>query len=47
LNEKSNIRKDLRKILGRELTKSEREGFDPEVLVGMGVRLIIDQWLEP
>lgn len=42
INEKSNFRKDLRKILGRDLTKTElEEGFDTEALVGKGVKLIV------
>lgn len=42
LNEKANFRKDLKKILGRELTAAELNEFDPEVLIGVGVRLIVE-----
>ena len=42
LNEKSNFRKDLKKILGRELTKAELDEFDPDVLIGVGVKLIVE-----
>ena len=42
LNEKANFRKDLKKILGRELTKAELDEFDPEVLIGTGVKLIVE-----
>lgn len=42
INEKSNFRKDLKKILGRDLTKTElEEGFDTEALVGKGVKIIV------
>jgi hypothetical protein len=41
LNEKAAIRKDLKKILGRDLTKAELEEFDLEALIGHGVKLII------
>lgn len=43
LNEKANFRKDIKKILGRDLTKAELEEFDTEGLLGMGVKLIIQQ----
>lgn len=42
LNEKANFRKDLKKILGRELTKAELDEFDPDVLIGAGVKLIVE-----
>lgn len=42
LNEKANFRKDLKKILGRELTKAELDEFDPDVLIGVGVKLIVE-----
>jgi hypothetical protein len=41
LHEKSNFRKDVKKIMGRELTAAELEEFDTEGLLGMGVKLII------
>lgn len=41
LNEKSNFRKDIKKILGRDLTQAELDEFDTEALVGKGVKLII------
>lgn len=41
LNEKSNFRKDVKKILGRDLTKAELDEFDTESLLGLGVKLII------
>jgi hypothetical protein len=41
LNEKANFRKDIKKILGRDLTKLECDEFDTEALVGMGVKLIV------
>lgn len=41
LNEKANFRKDIKKILGRDLTKLECDEFDTEGLIGMGVKMII------
>ena len=41
LNEKAALRKDLKKMMGRELTSSELEEFDVECLIGHGVKLII------
>lgn len=41
LNEKANFRKDIKKILGRDLTKQELDEFDTEGLIGLGVKLII------
>jgi hypothetical protein len=41
LNEKANFRKDVKKILGRDLTAAELEEFDVEGLMGMGVKLIV------
>jgi len=41
LNEKAAFRKDIKKILGRELTKAELEEFDLEGLMGRGVKLIV------
>lgn len=42
LNEKANLRKDLKKILGRDLTAAELKEFDAESLIGMGVKLLIE-----
>lgn len=41
LNEKANLRKDLKKILGRDLTELERDEFDTEALLGLGVKLMV------
>ena len=41
LNEKAAFRKDLKKIMGRDLTAAELEEFDVECLIGHGVKLII------
>lgn len=41
LNPKANFRKDLKKILGRDLTAQELEEFDTESLIGMGAKLMI------
>lgn len=41
LNEKANLRKDIKKILGRDLTPAELDEFDTESLLGMGVKLIV------
>ena len=41
LNEKSGLRRDLRRILGRDLTAQECDEFDTESLVGKGVQLIV------
>ena len=41
LHEKAALRKDLKKILGRELTKAELDEFDMECLIGHGVKLIV------
>jgi hypothetical protein len=41
LNEKAALRKDLKKMMGRELTSAELEEFDVECLIGHGVKLII------
>lgn len=41
LNEKSALRKDLKKLMGRELTSNELNEFDLEALIGHGVKLII------
>ena len=42
LNEKSNLRVDIKKILGRDLTAQELEGYDVETLLGRSVRLMVD-----
>jgi hypothetical protein len=42
LNPKANLRKDLKKIMGRDLTQAECEEFDTESLLGFGVKLMID-----
>jgi hypothetical protein len=41
LNEKAALRKDLKKMMGRDLTKLELDEFDLESLIGHGVKLII------
>ena len=41
LNEKAALRKDLKKLMGRELTQAELDEFDLEALIGHGVKLII------
>lgn len=41
LNEKANFRKDLKKILGRDLTATELDEFDTEGLLGKGVKMIV------
>ena len=41
LNEKAALRKDLKKLMGRDLTVAELDEFDLEALVGHGVKLII------
>jgi len=41
LNEKAALRKDLKKMMGRELTQLELNEFDLEALIGHGVKLII------
>ena len=41
LNEKSNFRKEVKKIMGRDLTQAELDEFDTEGLIGMGAKLII------
>jgi len=41
LNEKAALRKDLKKMMGRELTAAELAEFDLEALIGMGLKLII------
>jgi hypothetical protein len=41
LDEKAAIRKDLKKMMGRELTALELKEFDLESIIGMGVKMII------
>jgi hypothetical protein len=41
LNEKAALRKDLKKLMGRDLTQAELDEFDLEALIGHGVKLII------
>lgn len=41
LNEKANFRKDLRKILGRDLTAQELAEYDVDCLIGHPVKLLI------
>jgi len=42
LNPKANFRKDLKKILGRDITAAEADEFDTESLINMGVKLIVE-----
>lgn len=42
LNEKATFRKDLRRLLGRDLTAQELEEYDTESLIGKGARLMIE-----
>jgi hypothetical protein len=41
LNEKSNFRKFLRGMYGRDLTKQEMEDFDTEMLIGRPAQLVV------
>ena len=41
LGEKSNLRKFIRGLYGRDLTKKEMADYDTEVLVGMGAQLVV------
>lgn len=41
LNEKSNFRKFLRGLYGRDLSKQEMEDFDTESLLGKGAQLVV------
>lgn len=43
LNEKSNLRKFVRGLLGRDLTKAELEDFDTESLIGKAAQLVVVQ----
>lgn len=42
LHEKAALRKDLKKLLGRDLTKQELEEFETEELIGLGAKLMIE-----
>jgi hypothetical protein len=42
LNPKAAFRKDLKKLLGRDLTAQELEEFDTESLIGLGAKLMIE-----
>lgn len=41
LHEKAALRKDLKKIRGRDLTPAEEQGFDMESLIGFAVSMLI------
>jgi len=41
LSDRANLRKELKKIMGRDFTALELKGFDIEALIGFGVNLII------
>lgn len=41
LSEKSNLRKDIQAMLGRNLTNEELEGFDPQTLIGQPLQVQI------
>ena len=41
LNEKANFRKDVKKIMGRDITEQEKDEFETEGLMEMGVKMII------
>ena len=43
LHEKANLRKFLKSVLGRDLTKKELAGFDLESLVGLPVHVVVVQ----
>jgi hypothetical protein len=42
LNEKSNLRKDLKKIMGRDLSAEELKAFDLESIIGTTNKLMIE-----
>lgn len=42
LHEKANLRQDLKKILGRDLTAKELDGFDLESLLGKTVKVMVE-----
>jgi hypothetical protein len=41
LNERANLRKDLKRIRGRDLNKEEEQEFDVESMIRFGVQLIV------
>jgi hypothetical protein len=41
IGERSNLRKEIKKIMGRDFSPLELKGFDVEALIGFGVNLII------
>lgn len=41
IGDRSNLRKELKKIMGRDFTPLELKGFDIEALIGFGINLII------
>jgi len=41
IGEKSNLRKFIRGLYGRDLTKPELANYDTEVLIGMGAQLVV------
>ena len=43
LHEKANLRKFLKSVLGRELTREELKGFDLETLIGLPVHVVVVQ----
>lgn len=43
LHEKANLRKYLKSVLGRELTREELKGFDLETLIGLPVHVVVVQ----
>jgi len=47
LNEKAAFRKDLKKLLGRDLTAQELNEFDTESLLGLGAKLMIEHSHSP
>jgi hypothetical protein len=47
LNEKSNFRKELKRIMGRDLTALELKEYDTESLIGFGVNMIVQHELVP
>lgn len=47
LHDKAAFRKDVKRIMGRDLTKAELDEFDTECLLGMGVKLIVQHEESP
>lgn len=41
LNDKAALRKDLKKMMGRDLTAAELSEFDTDGLIGMGVKVLV------